>query len=129
MMFIELLPFPAHARTQNLRKHSDANETVQLAHTLMKEVARNIDQVKRTREQTKRVKELSGILDGWLGPELTVLGELKLDGMLLENNKPRTVLLFATMLIITKNKEDNRLQFKTYIHVSIIQQHVARVAS
>lgn len=103
---------------QNLRKHSDANETVQQAHVLMKEVGRNIDQVKRHREQTSRVKELSGILDGWLGPELTVLGELKLDGVLLENNKPRTVLLFQTMLIITKNKEDNRLQFKTYIHVS-----------
>lgn len=34
----------------------------------MKEVARNIDQVKRNREQSSRVKELSGILDGWLGP-------------------------------------------------------------
>lgn len=89
----------------------------------MKEVGRNIDQVKRNREQLSRVKELSGILDGWLGPELTVLGELKLDGLLLENSKPRTVLLFETMLIITKNKEDNRLQFKTYIHVSPKQQH------
>lgn len=104
---------------QNLRKHSESNETVSEAHVLMKEVGRNIDQVKRNREQLSRVKELSGILDGWLGPELTVLGELKLDGLLMENSKPRTVLLFQTMLIITKNKEDNRLQFKTYIHVSV----------
>lgn len=50
--------------------------------------------------------------------ELTVLGDLKLEGLLMENNKPRIVLLFKTMLIITKKKEDNRLQFKTYIHVS-----------
>lgn len=38
------------------------------AHVLMKEVGRNIDQVKKNREQLSRVKELSGILDGWLGP-------------------------------------------------------------
>lgn len=50
--------------------------------------------------------------------ELTVLGDLKLEGLLMENSKPRIVLLFRTMLIITKKKEDNRLQFKTYIHVS-----------
>lgn len=122
-----------------MRKHCEANEIVTQAHVLMKEVARNIDQVKRNREQLSRVKELSGILDGWLGPgklsynsnkaccfntnlflfaELTVLGELKLEGLLMENNKPRVVLLFQTMLIVTKKKEDNRLQFKTYIHVS-----------
>lgn len=53
--------------------------------------------------------------------ELTVLGELRLEGTLKENNKPRKVLLFTTMLIIAKAKEDNRLQFKSYIHVSISQ--------
>ena len=110
------------------------------AYEIMRQVARNIDQVKRKLEQQTRVKELSGILDGWLGPgtilyitlkaqihifsciiivELTVLGELRLEGILMENNKPRRVLLFATMLIIAKPKEDNRLQFKSYIHVSV----------
>lgn len=84
----------------------------------MKNVAKHIDQVKRNLEQQSRVKELSGILDGWLGPELTVLGDLKLEGMLMENNKPRIVLLFQNMMIITKKKEDNRLQLKTYIQVS-----------
>lgn len=84
----------------------------------MKKVAFNINQVKRHIEQENRVKELCGILDGWLGPDLMVLGELKLEGDLMESNKPRTVLLFETMLIITKKKEDKRLQFKTYIHVS-----------
>lgn len=34
----------------------------------MMEVARNIDQVKQNLEQQIRVKELSSILDGWLGP-------------------------------------------------------------
>lgn len=92
---------------------------VHQAHELMRNVARYIDQVKKSLEQQSRVRELSGILDGWLGPELTVLGDLKLEGMLMENNKPRIVLLFETMLIITKKKEDNRLQFKTYIHVSL----------
>lgn len=107
------------------------------AHLLMKDVAKNIDQVKKNLEQQSRVKELSGILDGWLGPgmiiplvyikrlikeinifiELTVLGDLKLEGPLMENNKPRIVLLFQTMLIITKKKEDNRLQYKNFIHV------------
>lgn len=85
----------------------------------MRNVAQHIDQVKRNLEQQSRVRELSGILDGWLGPELTVLGDLVLEGILSENGKPRTVLLFETMLIITKKKEDNRLQFKTYINVSI----------
>lgn len=102
-----------------MRKHCDVPEVAD-AHELMKNVARNIDQVKRNLEQQNRVKELSGILDGWLGPELTVLGDLKLEGTLMESNKPRTVLLFEMMLIITKKKEDNRLQFKTYIHVSVL---------
>lgn len=52
---------------QNLRKHCDVNEVYQ-AHQLMRTVAGNIDQVKRNMEQLSRVKELSGILDGWLGP-------------------------------------------------------------
>lgn len=110
---------------------------------IMRQVAHNIDQVKRKQEQQSRVKELSGILDGWLGPgkcgshlsiflatklnplplptiELTVLGELRQEGLLMEqHNKQRLVLLFATMLIITKQKEDGRLQFKTYISVSL----------
>lgn len=83
----------------------------------MREVGRHIDQVKRGLEQLSRVKELSGIVDGWLGPELTVLGDLINEGLLMENNKARIVLLFQTMLIITKPKEDSRLQFKSYIHV------------
>lgn len=37
----------------------------------------------------------------------------------MESNKPRKVLLFRTMLIIAKAKEDSRLQFKSYIHVNI----------
>lgn len=38
------------------------------AYEIMRQVARNIDQVKRKLEQQTRVKELSGILDGWMGP-------------------------------------------------------------
>ncbi len=83
----------------------------------MKGVARNIDQVKKNLEQKNRVKELSGILDGWMGPDMTVLGELRQEGLLMENGKPRIVFLFQTMLIITKPKEDKRLQFKTLIPV------------
>ncbi|KAJ6641208.1 Pleckstrin likey domain-containing family G member 1 [Pseudolycoriella hygida] len=104
-----------HLLLDNLRKHCDVSEVTE-AHLLMKDVAKNIDQVKKNLEQQSRVKELSGILDGWLGPELTVLGDLKLEGPLMENNKPRIVLLFQTMLIITKKKEDNRLQYKNFIH-------------
>ncbi|XP_031636492.1 uncharacterized protein LOC116349267, partial [Contarinia nasturtii] len=104
-----------HLLLDNLRKHCDVVEVVQ-AHEIMRNVAQHIDQVKRNLEQQSRVRELSGILDGWLGPELTVLGDLVLEGILSENGKPRTVLLFESMLIITKKKEDNRLQFKTYIH-------------
>ncbi|XP_017491216.1 PREDICTED: uncharacterized protein LOC108379381 [Rhagoletis zephyria] len=104
-----------HLLLDNLRKHCDVKEVLQ-AYEIMRQVARNIDQVKRKLEQQIRVKELSGILDGWLGPELTVLGELRQEGLLMEHNKPRMVFLFDTMLIITKPKEDNRLQFKSYIH-------------
>lgn len=103
---------------QSLKKHCDFPE-VQKAHEMMKDVAYNIDQVKKKLEQKNRVKELSGILDGWLGPDLTVLGELRQEGLLMEHNKPRIVFLFETMLIITKPKEDKRLQFKTYIPVSL----------
>ncbi|XP_055379817.1 uncharacterized protein LOC129610976 isoform X2 [Condylostylus longicornis] len=104
-----------HLLLGNVRKYCDNPETTK-AHEIMKEVARNIDQVKRKLEQQNRVKELSGILDGWLGPELTVLGELRLEGSLMENGKRRMIFLFETMLIITKPKEDNRLQFKSYIY-------------
>lgn len=104
---------------QSLKKHCDLPD-VKVAHEMMKDVARNIDQVKKKLEQKNRVKELSGILDGWLGPDLTVLGELRQEGLLMEHNKPRIVFLFETMLIITKPKEDKRLQFKTYIPVSLL---------
>lgn len=50
--------------------------------------------------------------------DLTVLGDLRHEGVLFNNNKPREVFLFDTMLIIAKAKEDRRLQFKSYIHVS-----------
>ncbi|XP_061397377.1 uncharacterized protein LOC133333061 [Musca vetustissima] len=115
-----------HLLLDNLRKHCDIKEVMQ-AYEIMRQVARNIDQVKRKLEQQTRVKELSGILDGWMGPELTVLGELRLEGVLMENNKPRKVLLFATMLIIAKAKEDNRLQFKSYIHQNnlMLSEHLA----
>uniref|UniRef100_A0A1B0BNH0 DH domain-containing protein n=1 Tax=Glossina palpalis gambiensis TaxID=67801 RepID=A0A1B0BNH0_9MUSC len=115
-----------HLLLDNLRKHCDIKEVMQ-AYEIMRQVARNIDQVKRKLEQQTRVKELSGILDGWLGPELTVLGELRLEGVLMESNKPRKVLLFSSMLIIAKAKEDNRLQFKSYIHQNnlMLSEHLA----
>ncbi|XP_054090336.1 uncharacterized protein LOC105218115 isoform X2 [Zeugodacus cucurbitae] len=115
-----------HLLLDNLRKHCDVKEVLQ-AYEIMRQVARNIDQVKRKLEQQIRVKELSGILDGWLGPELTVLGELRQEGLLMEHNKPRMVFLFDTMLIITKSKEDNRLQFKSYIHQNnlMLSEHLS----
>lgn len=64
MLFKESLYF---FMFQNLRKHCDIKEVMQ-AYEIMRQVARNIDQVKRKLEQQTRVKELSGILDGWLGP-------------------------------------------------------------
>ncbi|XP_062540574.1 uncharacterized protein LOC134208733 isoform X2 [Armigeres subalbatus] len=103
-----------HLLLDNLRKHSD-DKQVAHAHELMKSVAHNIDQVKKKLEQQSRVKELAGIVDGWLGPDLSVLGELRQEGLLSEHAKPRVVLLFQTMLIITKPKEDKRLQFRAYI--------------
>lgn len=38
------------------------------AHQQMLKVARDIDQMKKALEQKGRVKQLCGILDGWLGP-------------------------------------------------------------
>ncbi|XP_026840840.1 uncharacterized protein LOC6592683 isoform X1 [Drosophila persimilis] len=116
-----------HLLLDSLRKHCDVKEVAE-AYVIMRQVAHNIDQVKRKQEQQSRVKELSGILDGWLGPELTVLGELRQEGLLMEqHNKSRLVLLFATMLIITKQKEDGRLQFKTYIHQNnlMLSEHLS----
>lgn len=89
----------------------------------MEKVASHIDLVKRKLEQQSRVKELSGILDGWLGPDLSVLGELRQEGEVLENNKSRVLILFQSMLIITKPKEDKRLQLKTFISV-IMRQYI-----
>lgn len=103
-----------HLLLDNLRKHCDVKDIAR-AHEIMQEVAANIDQVKWKLEQKSRVKELSGILDGWMGPKLTVLGDLRQEGILMEHSKPRRVFLFGTMLIITKPKEDGRLQFKRLI--------------
>ncbi|XP_060653070.1 uncharacterized protein LOC132789222 isoform X1 [Drosophila nasuta] len=104
-----------HLLLDSLRKHCDVKEVAE-AYAIMRQVAHNIDQVKRKQEQQSRVKELSGILDGWMGPDLSVLRELRHEGLLMEqHNKPRQVLLFETMLIITKQKEDGRLQFKSLI--------------
>ncbi|XP_049289598.1 uncharacterized protein LOC125767260 [Anopheles funestus] len=103
-----------HLLLDNLRKHYN-DQQVALAHELMKKVAHNIDQVKTKLDQARLVKELAGILDGWLGPDLSVLGDLLHEGRLLEHSKPRIVLLFQTMLIIAKPKEDKRLQFRAYI--------------
>uniref|UniRef100_A0A182I3U6 Uncharacterized protein n=1 Tax=Anopheles arabiensis TaxID=7173 RepID=A0A182I3U6_ANOAR len=103
-----------HLLLDNLRKHC-SDQQVALAHELMKKVAHNIDQVKTKLDQARLVKELAGILDGWLGPDLSVLGDLLHEGRLLEHSKPRIVLLFQTMLIIAKPKEDKRLQFRAYI--------------
>uniref|UniRef100_A0A182NHE0 DH domain-containing protein n=1 Tax=Anopheles dirus TaxID=7168 RepID=A0A182NHE0_9DIPT len=103
-----------HLLLDNLRKHC-SDQQVALAHELMKKVAHNIDQVKTKLDQARLVKELAGILDGWLGPDLSVLGDLLHEGRLAEHTKPRIVLLFQTMLIIAKPKEDKRLQFRAYI--------------
>ncbi|XP_052892580.1 uncharacterized protein LOC128300528 [Anopheles moucheti] len=103
-----------HLLLDNLRKHYN-DQQVALAHELMKKVAHNIDQVKTKLDQARLVKELAGILDGWLGPDLSVLGDLLHEGRLMEHSKPRIVLLFQTMLIIAKPKEDKRLQFRAYI--------------
>ncbi|XP_058066305.1 uncharacterized protein LOC131215927 [Anopheles bellator] len=103
-----------HLLLDNLRKHCSHQQVV-LAYELMKQVAHNIDQVKTKLDQHRLVKELAGVLDGWLGPDLSVLGDLLHEGRLLEQGKARFVLLFQTMLIITKPKEDKRLQFRAYI--------------
>lgn len=103
-----------HLLLENLRKHC-SDQQVALAHELMKKVAQNIDQMKRKLDQQRKVKELAGILDGWLGPDLSVLGDLLREGLLTEHGKPRIVLLFQSMLIIAKPKEDKRLQFRAYI--------------
>lgn len=58
-----------------------------------------------------------------ISTELTVLGDLRHEGVLEHNNRPREVFLFDTMLIIAKLKEDRRLQFKSYIHVSEISSN------
>lgn len=84
-------------------------------------IAKHIDQVKGDHECKNKVREYASILDNWTGPELTVFGNLILDGTLRENNKQRLVLLFETMLIITKEKEDRRLQFKHSIWVNNIR--------
>lgn len=99
-----------------MSNHSNSSE-VHEAHQVMIEVPNSINQLERTLKQKNRVEELAGKLDGWMGPSLMVLGDLRHEGLLMENNKPRKVLLFQRMLVITKPKEDQRLQFKTYIQV------------
>ncbi|XP_053674193.1 uncharacterized protein LOC128724493 [Anopheles nili] len=103
-----------HLLLDNLRKHC-SDPQVALAHELMKKVAHNIDQVKTKLDQARLVKELAEILDGWLGPDLSVLGDLLHEGRLTEHAKPRIVLLFQSMFVIAKPKEDKRLQFRSYI--------------
>ncbi|XP_059045735.1 uncharacterized protein LOC131841436 [Achroia grisella] len=105
-----------HLLLQNLVKQCTTRET-EYALLKMTGIAQHIDDMKRRHEHAVRVQEIQSLLYGWSGPDLTTYGELCAEGTfrVFGAKAMRHVFLFDKMLLITKNREDGILAYKTHI--------------
>lgn len=105
-----------HLLLQNVVKQCTTRET-EYALLKMTGIAQHIDDMKRRHEHAVRVQEIQSLLYGWSGPDLTTYGELCAEGTfrVFGAKAMRHVFLFDKMLLITKNREDGILAYKTHI--------------
>ncbi|XP_068624391.1 uncharacterized protein [Battus philenor] len=105
-----------HLLLQNVVKQCASRET-EYALLKMTGIAQHIDDMKRKHEHAVRVQEIQSLLYGWNGPDLTTYGELCAEGTfrVFGAKAMRHAFLFDKMLLVTKNREDGILAYKSHI--------------
>ncbi|CAG9572942.1 unnamed protein product [Danaus chrysippus] len=105
-----------HLLLQNVVKQCSSKET-EYALLKMTGIAQHIDDMKRRHEHAVRVQEIQSLLYGWNGPDLTTYGELCAEGTfrVFGAKAMRHAFLFDKMLLVTKNREDGILAYKSHI--------------
>ncbi|XP_050680254.1 uncharacterized protein LOC126976108 isoform X2 [Leptidea sinapis] len=105
-----------HLLLQNVVKQCASSET-EYALQQMTAIAQHIDDMKRRHEHAVRVQEIQSLLYGWNGPDLTTYGELCAEGTfrVFGAKAMRHAFLFDKMLLVTKNREDGILAYKSHI--------------
>ncbi|XP_063630604.1 uncharacterized protein LOC134801882 [Cydia splendana] len=105
-----------HLLLQNVVKQCATRET-EFALMQMTGIAQHIDDMKRRHEHAVRVQEIQSLLYGWTGPDLTTYGELCAEGTfrVFGAKAMRHAFLFDKMLLVTKNREDGILAYKSHI--------------
>ncbi|CAG4975089.1 unnamed protein product [Colias eurytheme] len=105
-----------HLLLQNVVKQCASCET-EYALLKMTGIAQHIDDMKRRHEHAVRVQEIQSLLYGWNGPDLTTYGELCAEGTfrVFGAKAMRHAFLFDKMLLVTKNREDGILAYKSHI--------------
>ncbi|GBP79339.1 Pleckstrin homology domain-containing family G member 1 [Eumeta japonica] len=105
-----------HLLLQKVVKLKSCRDT-EAALRQMTAIAHHIDDMKRRHEHAVRVQEIQSLLYGWTGPDLTTYGELCAEGTfrVFGAKAMRHAFLFDKMLLITKNREDGILAYKSHI--------------
>ncbi|KAM9646661.1 pleckstrin homology domain-containing family G member 3 isoform 1-T1 [Trichechus inunguis] len=102
-----------HLLLQEIAKHFDKEEdgfeVVEDAIDTMTCVAWYINDMKRRHEHAVRLQEIQSLLINWKGPDLTIYGELVLEGTFRVHRvrNERTFFLFDKALLITKKRGDH----------------------
>ncbi|XP_006891893.1 PREDICTED: pleckstrin homology domain-containing family G member 3 [Elephantulus edwardii] len=102
-----------HLLLQEIAKHFDEEEegfeVVEDAIDTMTGVAWYINDMKRRHEHAVRLQEIQSLLINWKGPDLTIYGELVLEGTFRVHRvrNERTFFLFDKALLITKKRGDH----------------------
>ncbi|XP_023558684.1 pleckstrin homology domain-containing family G member 3 isoform X3 [Octodon degus] len=102
-----------HLLLQEIAKHFDKEEdgfeVVEEAIDTMTCVAWYINDMKRRHEHAVRLQEIQSLLINWKGPDLTIYGELVLEGTFRVHRvrNERTFFLFDKALLITKKRGDH----------------------
>ncbi|KAM5340106.1 pleckstrin homology domain-containing family G member 3 isoform 2-T2 [Glossophaga mutica] len=102
-----------HLLLQEIAKHFDEEEegfeVVEDAIDTMTCVAWYINDMKRRHEHAVRLQEIQSLLINWKGPDLTIYGELVLEGTfrLHRVRNEKTFFLFDKALLITKKRGDH----------------------
>ncbi|TTC73818.1 Pleckstrin homology domain-containing family G member 3 [Bagarius yarrelli] len=110
---------------QEIAKHFDPEENgydvVEEAIVTMTGVAWYINDMKRKHEHAVRLQEIQSLLINWKGPDLTMYGELVLEGTFHVHRakNERTLFLFDKVLIITKKRGEHYV-YKTHIMCSTL---------
>ncbi|XP_057174456.1 pleckstrin homology domain-containing family G member 3 isoform X3 [Ursus arctos] len=102
-----------HLLLQEIAKHFDEEEdgfeVVEDAIDTMTCVAWYINDMKRRHEHAVRLQEVQSLLINWKGPDLTIYGELVLEGTFRVHRvrNERTFFLFDKALLVTKKRGDH----------------------